>query len=363
MLKLFTSHHVASRFKNRSSHKLAPRAFLSTLTDSKPTDTVSAKQCLDDCQTVVALPLLRKPLIPGFYMPLYVKDPKVLAALQESKSGQAPYAGAFLLKDDKDASTASSSSSFETVNILDKLKGKELLKKIYQVGTLAQILSIQGEQVILVGRKRLQITEMDKTYDKNDKVIIKATYFEVISTLREVLETTSLWRDQDIGGSNYRKLAESILQKRRRKLTGFGTGIFEAIDVFYQKLTGSGAGIFEANDFNYKKLADFGAGISGTNKHKIQEVLEELDVHKRLVLTLQLDEKSLAALIDTLKDSSTPPSSAPLTKSNRQNFQYAKAPNNAPQALLVLCVIVEAMKVVSLQRLCSSLKPIHRRVV
>ncbi|XP_018490885.1 lon protease homolog 4, chloroplastic/mitochondrial-like [Raphanus sativus] len=210
MLKLFTSHHVASRFKNRSSHKLAPRAFLSTLTDSKPTDTVSAKQCLDDCQTVVALPLLRKPLIPGFYMPLYVKDPKVLAALQESKSGQAPYAGAFLLKDDKDASTASSSSSFETVNILDKLKGKELLKKIYQVGTLAQILSIQGEQVILVGRKRLQITEMvnedpltvkthhinDKTYDKNDKVIIKATYFEVISTLREVLETTSLWRDQ-----------------------------------------------------------------------------------------------------------------------------------------------------------------------
>ena len=85
---------------------------------------------------VVALPLLSKPLIPGFYMPLYVKDPKVLAALQESKSGQAPYAGAFLLKDDKNAS---SSSSFETVNTLDKLKGKELLNKIHQVGTLAQV--------------------------------------------------------------------------------------------------------------------------------------------------------------------------------------------------------------------------------
>ena len=88
---------------------------------------------------VVALPLLREPLIPGFYMPLYVKDPKVLAALQESKSGQAPYAGAFLLKDDKYASTASSSSSFETVNILDSLKGKESLNKIHQVGTLAQV--------------------------------------------------------------------------------------------------------------------------------------------------------------------------------------------------------------------------------
>ncbi|KAF2594293.1 hypothetical protein F2Q70_00042734 [Brassica cretica] len=182
---------MTSRLRNRSSHKLARRAFLTTLTDSKPTDTVSAKPCLDDCQTVIALPLLRKPLIPGFYMPLYVSDPKVLAALQESKSGQAPYAGAFLLKDDKYASTASSYYGFETVNILDKLKGKELLKKIYQVGTLAQILSIQGEQVILVGRKRLQITEMvnrnpltvkaqhikDKPYDMDDEVI-KATYIE-----------------------------------------------------------------------------------------------------------------------------------------------------------------------------------------
>ncbi|KAL0804005.1 hypothetical protein Bca101_096495 [Brassica carinata] len=228
------------------SHKLARRPFFSTLTDSKPTDTVSAKPCLDERETVVALPFLSKPLIPGFYMPLYVKDPKVLAALQESKRGQAAYAGAFLLKDDKNAS---SSSSFETVNTLDKLKGKELLNKIHQGGTLAQVtyLTIQGEQVILFGRKRLQITEMvnetpltvkthhikDKPYDKDDKGIIKATF----------------------------------------------------------ELTGSGAGIFEANDFNYKNLADFGAGISGTNNHKIQEVLEELDVHKRLDLTLQLGGK------------------------------------------------------------------------
>ena len=36
----------------------------------------------------------------------------------------------------------------------------------------------------------------DKPYDKDDEVIIKATYFEVISMLRDVLETTSLWRDQ-----------------------------------------------------------------------------------------------------------------------------------------------------------------------
>lgn len=34
----------------------------------------------------------------------------------------------------------------------------------------------------------------DKSYNKEDE-IIKATSFEVISTLRDVLKTSSLWRD------------------------------------------------------------------------------------------------------------------------------------------------------------------------
>ncbi|KAF8101011.1 hypothetical protein N665_0211s0003 [Sinapis alba] len=261
---------------NQSSHELARRAFFSSLTDSKPTvscsGTVSSEPCLDG-PTVIAVPLQDKPLIPGFLKPLYVKDPKVLAALQERKSGETPYAGAFLLKDDKDPSTDSSS--------------------IHQVGTLAQIISIQGEQVILIGRERLQITEMvgkdpltvkthhikDKPYDKDDEVI-RSTYFEVISMLSDVIKTTSLWRDQvqkysqQACDSSHQNLAKFLLKKGR-------------------KLTEPGAGIFEAIDFNYQKLADFGAGISDANKHKIQEVLEELDVHKRLDLTLQLAKKQV----------------------------------------------------------------------
>ncbi|KAG2304896.1 hypothetical protein Bca52824_033547 [Brassica carinata] len=276
MLKPYTSHHMPLAIRvgsspanrsllllkawnqltrwNRSSH-LARRAFFSTLTNSKPTmscsATVSAKPCLDDYLTVIALRLSHKPLIPGFYMPLY------------SKSRDAPYVGAFLMKDDDKASTNSS--------------------VIHQVGTLAQIISIQGEQVIIIGRERLQITETvskdpltvkthhlkDKTYDKADE-IIKATYFEVISMLGDVLKTTPLWREQ--------------VQKYSQACSLH----------IIRKLTDSGAGIFEAIDFNYQKLADFGAGISGTsNKHKIQEVLEELDVHKRLDLTLELVKKQV----------------------------------------------------------------------
>ncbi|KVH88649.1 hypothetical protein Ccrd_026210, partial [Cynara cardunculus var. scolymus] len=55
-------------------------------------------------------------------------------------------------------------------------------------------LSIQGDWVGLIGHRRLRITEMDSTFNKDDDVI-EATPFEVITTLRDVLKTSSLWRD------------------------------------------------------------------------------------------------------------------------------------------------------------------------
>lgn len=217
----------------------------------------------EDYLTVLALPLPHRPLFPGFYMPIYVKDPKLLAALQESRRRQAPYAGTFLLKDEPGTDSSLVSGSETEKNISD-LKGKELYDRLHEVGTLAQISSIQGDQVVLIGHRRLRITEMvsedpltvkvdhlkDKPYNKDDDVI-KATSFEVISTLRDVLKTSSLWRDH--------------------------------VQTYTQHI----------GDFNFPRLADFGAAISGANKLQCQEVLEELDVYKRLKLTLELLKKEM----------------------------------------------------------------------
>ncbi|CAL2237610.1 unnamed protein product [Prunus armeniaca] len=90
----------------------------------------------------------------------------------------------------------------------------------------------------------------DKPYNKDDDVI-KATSFEVISTLRDVLKTSSLWRDH--------------------------------VQTYTQHI----------GDFNFPRLADFGAAISGANKLQCQKVLEELDVYKRLELTLELVKKEI----------------------------------------------------------------------
>ncbi|XP_062000526.1 lon protease homolog 1, mitochondrial-like isoform X1 [Rosa rugosa] len=213
----------------------------------------------EDYIKVLALPLPHRPLFPGFYMPIYVKDPKLLAALQESRNRQVPYAGAFLVKDEPGTDPCS-----ETENNIPDLKGKELFDRLHEVGTLAQISSIQGDQVVLIGHRRLRITEMvdedpvtvkvdhlkDKPYDKDDDVI-KATSYEVISTLRDVLETSVLWRDH----------AQTYTQ--------------------------------HISDFNFTRIADFGAAISGANKLQCQKVLEEIDVHDRLKLTLELVKKEI----------------------------------------------------------------------
>ncbi|BGP46514.1 ATP-dependent Lon protease pim1 [Rhodotorula kratochvilovae] len=51
---------------------------------------------------VMALPITRRPLFPGFYKAVVIRDPNVITAIQESiKRGQ-PYIGAFLLKDEND---------------------------------------------------------------------------------------------------------------------------------------------------------------------------------------------------------------------------------------------------------------------
>uniref|UniRef100_A0ACD5YTG7 Uncharacterized protein n=1 Tax=Avena sativa TaxID=4498 RepID=A0ACD5YTG7_AVESA len=225
---------------------------------------VSTNPRPEDFLSVIALPLPHRPLFPGFYMPIYVKDQKLLQALIENRKRSIPYAGAFLVKDEEGTDPSIVASPDSDNKSIDNLKGKELLKRLHEIGTLAQITSIQGDQVVLLGHRRLRITEMaeedpltvkvdhlkENTYNKDDDVI-KATSFEVISTLREVLKTSSLWKDH--------------------------------VQTYIQHV----------GDFNYPRLADFGAAISGANKLLCQEVLEELDVDKRLKLTLELVKKDM----------------------------------------------------------------------
>nr|VDD45106.1 unnamed protein product [Brassica oleracea] len=133
--------------------------------------------------------------------------------------------------DSNEESSLSSSADMEK-NIND-LKGKDLLKRLHEVGTLAQISSIQGDQVILVGHRRLRITEKvseepltvkvdhlkDKPFDMDDDVI-KATSFEVISTLRDVHKRLRLTLELMKKEREISKIQETIAKAIEEKISG-----------------------------------------------------------------------------------------------------------------------------------------------
>lgn len=100
---------------------------------------------------VMAIPIAQRPLFPGFYKAITIRDPNVIAAVQELlKRGQS-YVGAFLLKDQE--------SSQDVINDASE---------VYDVGTFCQVTGAfpagQGEekalQAVLYPHRRIKLSEL-----------------------------------------------------------------------------------------------------------------------------------------------------------------------------------------------------------
>ncbi|BFI05718.1 ATP-dependent Lon protease [Marchantia polymorpha subsp. ruderalis] len=222
---------------------------------------------------VVAIPLTRRPLFPGFYVPFSTKDTKLAAKLMELRMRGTPWVGTFLVKDgsrkNKDPVPFPGGDGDKDD---EELHGEELYKSLHEYGTFAQITNVfravdGGEgvsQFLLMGHRRLRLTGVveddplsvtvehvkDKPYDGSQDVI-KATVMEVVTTMKDLIRLNPLYK--------------------------------EHIQLFIQHM----------GEFNASKLADFGAALTTADEPSLQEVLEELDVTKRLYMTLTLLKKEL----------------------------------------------------------------------
>ena len=107
---------------------------------------------------VLALPISRRPLFPGFYKALVVRDPIVVAAIKDMIQRGQPYIGAFLLKNGDNDS--------DTVKDIDS---------IHRVGVFAQITSVfavnagkedkedtSGLTIVLYPHRRIKVKELIK---------------------------------------------------------------------------------------------------------------------------------------------------------------------------------------------------------
>lgn len=106
---------------------------------------------------VLALPIARRPLFPGFYKAVVVRNPSVVAAIKEMMKRGQPYLGAFLLKDENTDSDV----------ITD-------INSVHEVGVFAQITSVfaavgrgeddkeEGLTAVLYPHRRIKITQLIK---------------------------------------------------------------------------------------------------------------------------------------------------------------------------------------------------------
>ncbi|POW03845.1 hypothetical protein PSHT_11490, partial [Puccinia striiformis] len=115
----------------------------------KPPTSISKPTIPEVYPEVLALPITRRPLFPGFYKAVIIKNPHVIKVIREMMKRGQPYLGAFLLKN----------SESETDIITDP-------DSVYSVGVFAQITSIFPTNATA---KKDQSNSLSKAAPKSDE--------------------------------------------------------------------------------------------------------------------------------------------------------------------------------------------------
>ena len=259
---------------------------------------------------VMAIPIAKRPLFPGFYKAITIRDPAVVAAIQEMMKRGQPYVGAFLFKDeatDKD--------------IIEKMED------VHDVGVFAQITSsfpVNGEQTsltaVLYPHRRIRMTALmppsrdqgkeqihsvvevqpvrdekskgqDGTIESQGDVV--ASFEEPAkdpSTHLAVYEPTAFLRKYPVSLVNVENLSEEPYDKKNdtiKALTSEIIGVFKEVaqlnSVFKDQIHDFSVSQSAGNVIEEPaKLADFAAAVSAGDIGELQEVLSEMNVEQRL---------------------------------------------------------------------------------
>ncbi|KAI7861280.1 hypothetical protein BDF14DRAFT_1887425 [Spinellus fusiger] len=136
---------------------------------------------------VLALPITRRPLFPGFYKAVLIKDPQVTSAIKELLKRGQPYIGAFMLKDE--------TLDVDTITSVDQ---------VYPVGVFAQITSVfpassgkdgkeeAGLTAVLYPHRRIKMTELLVPRQQGSVAAVEA-----METVKNSIATTATTTTED----------------------------------------------------------------------------------------------------------------------------------------------------------------------
>ncbi|KAF9457979.1 Lon protease C-terminal proteolytic domain-containing protein [Collybia nuda] len=283
----------------------APPSPPSSSSGSKSTPAGSiAKQSVPEVYPqVLALPIARRPLFPGFYKAVVIRNPQVVAAIKDMMKRGQPYLGAFLLKDENTDSDV----------ITD-------INSVHPVGVFAQITSVftasssgkdgedkeDGLTAVLYPHRRIKITELIKaggkakvesnTEDDRQTVEPPAPQQAVEGPVQ-----TAFLHSHDVSVVHVENLVTKPYNKDDQYIRAFMSEIVSVFKdiaqlnpLFRDQITNFSINQVASNVFDEPdKLADFAAAVSSGEVGELQDVLESLVVDDRLRKALLVLKKEL----------------------------------------------------------------------
>jgi Lon-like ATP-dependent protease len=273
---------------------------------------------------VMAIPIAKRPLFPGFYKAVTIRDPNVSAAITEMiKRGQ-PYVGAFLFKDD----TATDKDVIDTMD------------DVHEVGVFAQVTSafpVHGEEhsitAVLYPHRRIKMSALmppvrDQPQDQGPSIVemkeVKVVKEEkpqtdgttenkgdVVASFEEPskeqasqlahYEPTAFLRKLPVSLANIENLTEAPHDKKSdtiKALTGEIVNVFKEVaginPLFRDQISDFSVSQSAGNVIEEPaKLADFAAAVSAGEIEELQDVLQTMNVEERLHKALVVLKKEL----------------------------------------------------------------------
>jgi len=273
---------------------------------------------------VLAIPIAQRPLFPGFYKAITIRDPNVVAAVQELlKRGQS-YVGAFLLKDQE--------SSQDVINDPSE---------VYDVGTFCQVTGAfpagHGEdkalQAVLYPHRRIRLSELippnrgppaapepapaaqatienvpqeepAKTTEIEDKKgDVVASFEEQQNAEKEqhnkLVQPTDFLRSWPVSLVKVDNLVDEPFDKRAPTIRALISEIVNTCKeigsvnhLFRDHVSAFAMSQSAANIADEPaKLADFAAAVSGGEMEEAQAVLASLNIEQRLSKALEVIKK------------------------------------------------------------------------
>ncbi|XP_065836986.1 lon protease homolog, mitochondrial-like isoform X2 [Oscarella lobularis] len=239
--------------------------------DEAPTFALQTMTVPDIFPNVPVLAIPKNPVFPRFMKVVEVTDKKLMKLIRLKCRVGHPYLGVFLTKND--------SHENEVVNDLSE---------IYDVGVFSHITELHDSndkmRLVLMGFRRIQITGRHVEIDESDGEG-KKSGAEVESEPLLMVETENVKNNPFKSDQEVKALSAEVIKTIR--------DIIALNPLFKESL----AHLIDAGRKgvdNPAHLADFGAALTSADSEQLQAVLEEMDIPRRLRLTLELLKKEHA---------------------------------------------------------------------